>query len=228
MREIVRGVFVSAALMAFALGMVAGKTPRPDRPAAAPQWQISGLWTETCGCKPTCPCWFNKRPTGDHCENVQVFRIDKGHYGSVPLAHVIVVLAWVTPPGPMTMDQDAAHSRVLAYYLDQSTTRDQREAVANIWNSSIMAGIHGAQGGAKVVSFRDVDFQPGGVTLSIPGILTYRIQRWKNRPVTLADPTHVRSGFQQGSSRDFRYSDYGVHVHYSGRHAFFAHFEAHS
>lgn len=221
-----RGVFALAPLMVFALSMSARKTPRAGRSAAAPKWEVSGFWSETCTCKSICPCWFKKRPTFDHCENVQVYRIDKGYYGSVSLDHVIVVLAWVTPPGPKTMAQDAAHSKVLAYYLDKSTSKGQREAVVKIWKSSIMAGIHGAQGGLKVVSFRSTDFQPNHVTISIPGILTYDIQRWKNHPVKIAN--RVRSGFEEGSSKDFRYSDYGVHVHYSGRHALFAHFEAHS
>lgn len=221
-----RCVFALAALTVLALSMVASKMPRDHRSAAAPTWEVSGFWTETCTCKPVCPCWFGKRPTFDHCENVQVYRIDKGHYGPVSLAHVIVVLAWVTPPGPKTMKQDAAHSKVLAYYLDKSTTKAQREAVAKIWNSSIMTGIHGARGGVRIVSFRNVNLQPNHVTISIPGILTYDIHRWKNHPLKIVNA--VRSGFEEGSSKDFRYSDYGVHVHYSGRHALFAHFKAHS
>jgi hypothetical protein len=217
-------VLLLASLAALLLATADTKPPRAAAPATA--WEVSGLWTETCGCMPTCPCWFGKRPTHDHCENIQVFRIDKGHYGAVSLDHLIVVLAWVSPPGPKSMDQTAAHTKILAYYLDQSTTTAQREAIAKIWNDSIMTGIHAAQGGVKIVSFQNVDIQPDHATISIPGILTFDVHRWKDHPVKIDDP--VRTGFQQGSSKDFRYADYGVRVHYSARHAFFAAFHAHS
>jgi hypothetical protein len=197
----------------------AGQTPKDLA------WEVSGLWSEACGCALPCPCWFGKKPTLDHCENIQVFRIEKGHYGQTPLNGLVVVVAWVSAPGKI-MDKSAAESRLLAYYLDRSATPAQRRALKKIWDDSIMAGVKSPQGGVKIVSLKDVEIRPGRATVTIPGILSYSVYALKDRPVKIYDP--VRSGFEQGLSRIMRYKDYGVEVSYSGRHAFFATFKAKS
>jgi Flp pilus assembly protein TadD len=48
-------------------------------------WQVSGEGLVCCPCAVPCPCRSNAPPTAGHCENVGTFRIETGHYGSVPL-----------------------------------------------------------------------------------------------------------------------------------------------
>jgi hypothetical protein len=48
-------------------------------------WSMEGAWFKNCNCDPGCPCDFNAPPTHDHCEGVVAMRIDRGHFGDVPL-----------------------------------------------------------------------------------------------------------------------------------------------
>jgi Protein of unknown function (DUF1326) len=154
-----------------------------------------------------------------------VFRIEKGHYGSTPLDGLVVVVAWVSAPGKI-MDLSARESRLLAYYLDASTTAAQRHAIEKIWSESILAGVKSPQGGVKIVSLRDVDLPPARATLTIPRILRYDIRALKDKPVKIDGK--IFSGFVQGLSNTLRYKDYDVDIHYTGRRAFFATFQAKS
>jgi hypothetical protein len=210
---------------AWLVGMSGLNRPSAGQTPASPAWEVSGLWSEACGCAPPCPCWSKKPPTLGHCEDIQVFRIQKGHYGGTPLDGLVVVVAWVSAPGKI-MDLSAGESRLLAYYLDRSTTAAQRRAIQTIWSHSILAGIKSPQGGVKIVSLRNVDLQPARATLTIPGILRYDIHALKDKPVKIDDP--VFSGFEQGLSKTLQYKDYKVDFNYTGRHAFFATFKAKS
>ena len=66
------------------------------------------------------PCWREKKPTQNHCHNVQVFKIEKGHYGAVSLDNLIVVAVAVSPEGK-TMQESARQSVLLALCVDRCT-----------------------------------------------------------------------------------------------------------
>lgn len=53
---------------------------------AAVQWFIEGVEFGNCNCDYACPCQFESRPTHGDCRAVGVLRVDRGHFGDVPLA----------------------------------------------------------------------------------------------------------------------------------------------
>jgi hypothetical protein len=212
------------ATMAFAAAMILAATPNLSpgaEPAAA--WEVAGVWSEACDCNPPCPCWWKKPPTLGHCENTQVYKIEKGHYGKVSLDGLVVAVIWVSPKGKI-MDESLDQSVLVALYVDRSTTAVQRAAVEKIWHSAFMAGAKAGKGGMKAVAFSIAQFTPGHIRVAIPGILAYDVKEWKNHSVALNDP--YLSGFRQGSSIQYRYADYGMKWNYPGKHAFFARFHA--
>jgi hypothetical protein len=48
-------------------------------------WYLEGVAFGNCNCDHSCPCQFEQRPTQGHCCGFGVTRIDKGHFGNVPL-----------------------------------------------------------------------------------------------------------------------------------------------
>jgi len=199
--------------------LVAGRT------ANSPTWEVSGVFSEACECTPPCPCWAAKKPTQNHCHNVQVFKIEKGHYGAVALDNLVVVSVAVSPEGK-TMQESAGQSVVLALYVDRSITAAQREAVEKIWEQSFNLGVKAGKGGLKAVRFEAVEVGPERAIVTIPGILTYEVRKGNNQPMNSGDPD-IRD-LRLATSVHYRYSDYGVTWDHPGKHAAFATFHAQS
>ena len=64
-------------------------------------WYIEGVEFSNCNCDYACPCQFESpRPTHGDCRGFAAVRIDKGHFGDVPLDGLGAALlyAW---PGPI-------------------------------------------------------------------------------------------------------------------------------
>jgi len=197
-----------------------------DDAATSPAWEVSGVFSEACECTPPCPCWSRgKKPTQNHCHNVQVFKIDKGHYGAVSLDGLIVVSVGVSPEGK-TMEESAAQFLLAALYVDRSASEAQRNAVGKIWEQSFNLGVKASKGGLKAVRFRAADVGPDRAIVTIPGTLTYEIRKGNNQPVKIQDP-YIHD-LRLASSVHYWYSDYGVTWDYPGRHAAFATFHAQS
>ena len=49
------------------------------------EWRLAGDWLKNCNCAFGCPCDFNARPTHGDCDAVIGMRIERGHFGDVPL-----------------------------------------------------------------------------------------------------------------------------------------------
>src|SRR3954451_4744707 len=60
-------------------------------------WRISGIELVTCNCDYGCPCQFNALPTRGDCRAAEAVRIDKGHFGDVPLDSVAFVAFFACP-----------------------------------------------------------------------------------------------------------------------------------
>jgi hypothetical protein len=191
-----------------------------EQPSAL--WEVAGLWSEACPCNPPCPCWTGKKPTFDHCENVQVYQIEKGHYGATPLDGLTVVVAWVSPENEI-MDQAANRSNLLAFYVDRSTTAAQRQAIENIWRNHVLKGVKAARGELRALKMK-ATIKRDHATVTIPGILAYEVKEWRDNPVEIKDAT--LSDFRQGASVAFRYSDFGLNWNNPGKHAMFATFRS--
>ena len=212
--------------LACGLAATSASAPLGDDAATSPVWEVSGVFSEACECTPPCPCWSHgKKPTQNHCHNVQVFKIDKGHYGAVSLDDLIVVSVGASPEGK-TMEESAGQFLLDALYMDRSTSEAQREAVEKIWEQSFNLGVRASKGGLKAVRFQAADVGPDRAIVTIPGILTYELRKGSNQPVKIQDP--YIHGMRLASSDHYSYSDYGMTWDYPGKHAAFATFHAQS
>jgi hypothetical protein len=92
----------------------------------ADTWSIEGAWFKNCNCDPGCPCDFNQAPTTGQCEGIIGMRIDKGHFGDVPLDGVKFVSAayW-----PGRLDEGDGH---IVPIIDEAADEDQRQAILTI------------------------------------------------------------------------------------------------
>lgn len=94
----------------------------------ADTWSIEGAWFKNCNCDPGCPCDFNQAPTHGNCEGILAMRIDKGHYGDVPLDGLkFAGAAW----WPGRIDEGDGH---IVPIIDESATDEQRNALLTIFS----------------------------------------------------------------------------------------------
>src|SRR5678815_3031885 len=67
---------------------------------AAPSWNISGQYFETCSCDCLCPCILGQmavRPTKGSCTFAMAMQVERGTFGSVPLGGVTFIVLGYTP-----------------------------------------------------------------------------------------------------------------------------------
>jgi len=89
-------------------------------------WSIKGPEIATCNCSWGCPCQFNALPTNGDCRAAVAMRIDKGHFGDVPLDGLkfVGMFAW---PGAIHEGRGEGQA-----VIDESATPAQREALLKI------------------------------------------------------------------------------------------------
>jgi hypothetical protein len=92
----------------------------------AETWSLEGAWFKNCNCDPGCPCDFNQAPTHGQCEGIIGMRIDKGHFGDVPLDGLKFAGAayW-----PGRIDEGEGH---IIPIVDESADEAQRNAILTI------------------------------------------------------------------------------------------------
>lgn len=89
-------------------------------------WYVEGVEFGNCNCKYGCPCQFEDLPSHGRCHGFEVLRIDKGHFGDVPLAglHAALVYAW---PGPVFEGKGTMQA-----IIDEHADERQRQALTTI------------------------------------------------------------------------------------------------
>jgi hypothetical protein len=89
-------------------------------------WYVEGTAFGSCNCDYACPCQFERRPTHGSCRGFEVIRIDRGHFGDVPLdsLHVALFYAW---PGAVFEGGGAMQA-----VIDERADERQRQALATI------------------------------------------------------------------------------------------------
>lgn len=91
------------------------------------EWYVEGVEFGSCNCDYGCPCQFEAaRPTHGHCRGFEVVRVDRGHFGDVPLGglHAALIYAW---PGPVYKGDGQIQA-----IIDERATPEQRQALATI------------------------------------------------------------------------------------------------
>ena len=89
-------------------------------------WYVEGIEFGNCNCDYGCPCQFESRPSHGHCRGFEVVRIDRGHFGEVPLNGLCAALlyAW---PGAIYEGNGAMQA-----VIDERADAAQRQALATI------------------------------------------------------------------------------------------------
>lgn len=108
--------------------------------ADAPEWSMNASIIEACSCPMFCQCYFNDRPAahgqehhahgkgGAHyCRFNNVYKINKGHYGSVKLDGV---KWWVS--GDLGEDFASWKGSWGVLTVDEAATKEQRQAIGEI------------------------------------------------------------------------------------------------
>ena len=93
---------------------------------AAVKWTVQGDYFQACSCDYGCPCEFEAPPTQGFCEDVSVWRIQRGSYGDISLDGLGfgVAARW---PGPLHEGNGTA-----VPYFDERANEQQRDALLKI------------------------------------------------------------------------------------------------
>jgi hypothetical protein len=89
-------------------------------------WLVEGLEFGCCNCAYGCPCQFEQWPTNGDCRGFEAVRIERGHFGDVPLEGLTIVMlyAW---PGPIFEGKGEIQP-----IIDARASDAQRAALAKI------------------------------------------------------------------------------------------------
>ena len=89
-------------------------------------WEIEAQEVTACNCDFGCPCQFNAPPSHGDCRAAVAFRIDKGHFGAVPLDGLCAggMFAW-----PQAIHLGNGECLPL---VDERATPEQRAALLSI------------------------------------------------------------------------------------------------
>jgi hypothetical protein len=140
-------------------------------------WFVEGVSFGNCNCDYGCPCQFESRPTHGPCHGIEVFRIDKGHFGETRLEGVCAALIY-SWPGPIFEGKGSMQA-----IIDAHANAAQREALIKLlhgeetdeaathwWVFHAMSEtVHPAL--FKPIRF-EADIEARTASVSIPSILT--------------------------------------------------------
>ena len=90
------------------------------------KWSIDGDYFQACSCDYGCPCEFEAPPTQGFCEDVSIWRINRGNYGDVSLDGLCfgVAARW---PQALHLGNGTA-----VPYFDERADQAQRDALLQI------------------------------------------------------------------------------------------------
>ncbi len=134
---------------------------------AAPSWQVSGQYYETCNCNFVCPCVLAQlavEPTRGACEFAMAFQIEHGNYGAVPLDGLGFIVLGLTPEA---MGKGNWSVGVIA---DERANTEQRDAITAIASGSAggpMAALSPLVGTFLGVESAPITFERTGTKWSV-------------------------------------------------------------
>lgn len=142
------------------------------------RWRLKGQYFESCNCEVLCPCIVQMgsvQPTDGHCDVGLAFHIDEGNLNGVSLDGLNFLAANYTP-GPM-----GEGNWTSGYYVDESATPEQREAMEQILSGDM--GGPAERWRALTTDFRGIKYVPiefkseGRVrSITIPGIIDFTVE----------------------------------------------------
>ena len=139
-------------------------------------WLIEGSSFGNCNCDYGCPCQFESLPTHGPCNGMEVFKIERGHFGKLDLSglRAALIYAW---PGPIFQGKGAMQA-----IIDVRAAPAQREALNTIlhggeteeaathwWVFAAMSETHHSAR-YEPIEF-DIDIEARTARVSIPGLI---------------------------------------------------------
>lgn len=93
-------------------------------------YDISGTLLEVCTCTLQCACcWADERPTGDDCDRVMAWRIERGSAGDVDVSGITVAMLGLL---------DATGTPVKSYlYVPHAVSNAQFGALVALWTGAL-------------------------------------------------------------------------------------------
>ena len=134
---------------------------------AAPTWQVSGQYYETCSCDFVCPCVLGQMavsPTKGSCTFAMAFQVDRGTYGTVSLDGLGFIVLGLTP------EAMAKGNWSVGVIADDRATAEQREAIGAIASGGAggpMSALSGLVGKFLGVESAPIRFDRDGVKWSV-------------------------------------------------------------
>jgi hypothetical protein len=134
---------------------------------AAPSWQVTGQYYETCSCDYVCPCVLGQlavMPTKGSCTVAMAFQIERGSYGTVPLDGLGFIVLLLTP------EEMGKGNWSVGVIADARASAEQHEAITSIASGSAggpMAALSGLVGKFLGVESAPIRFDRTGAKWSV-------------------------------------------------------------
>ena len=134
---------------------------------AAPSWNISGQYFETCSCDFVCPCILGAmavRPSKGSCTFGMTMQIERGSYGSLALDGLAFVLLGYTPA------EMGKGNWSVGLVIDERASAEQRDAITAIASGSAggpMAPLSGLIGKFLGVEPAPIRFERSGLHFAV-------------------------------------------------------------
>jgi hypothetical protein len=134
---------------------------------AAPAWQVSGQYYETCSCDFVCPCVPGQmavKPSKGSCTFAMAFQIERGRYGAVSLDGLGFIVLGLTP------EAMGKGNWSVGLVADERARADQRDAITAIATGAAggpMAALSGLIGKFLGVESAPIRFDRSGATWSV-------------------------------------------------------------
>ncbi len=94
-----------------------------------PAWSVEGRIVAVDSCAVGCPCLLGEPPTHPTCQLVEIWRIDKGHYGDVILDGASFAMA---SEFSHPARESPREYHFVAFYIDTGASREQKQAIGEI------------------------------------------------------------------------------------------------
>ncbi len=183
---------------------------------AQPDWQVKGVYHETCASEGHCPYYFGRDKEGG-CRYFMVFRVTEGTVGGVDLAGVTAVYLGDLPyPTFAEVTSKGSHG---AAYISDTATPAQRAILDTFAVQAL--------GGALMKDFWGVHYAPidvqegdGWVEVTMPtGAARLELTRSGNgEPVRIENATlPFLTNIKAAHAPYWRWADHGRHYEYKDR-----------
>ena len=160
---------------------------------AAPAWQVSGQYYETCSCDFVCPCvpgGMTVTPTKGSCNFAMAFQIDRGSYGALSLDGLGFIVLGFTP------EAMARGNWSVGLIADERASAEQRDAITAIASGAgggPMAALSGLVGTFLGVQPAPIAFDRSGAKWSVTaaGFVDMAAEGAKGINPAATEPLHL-------------------------------------